>query len=145
MNIKDNKWHYVSYTKKTKYFTLTVDETTSDKQRIQDSSFRKMDYGDHSFLGEIAEKPYINEIKIQDFIWGTFPSKTTMDTVNFVTGLYSTYENHNAGFCVLPDGHLPRFNRKLPSSTPKPMPNTLAPISHCDEGPCDEGPTEGMM
>ncbi|CAB4021189.1 Hypothetical predicted protein, partial [Paramuricea clavata] len=142
VEINDGKWHFVEYAKESNYFTLKVD-MISTNVLLRSIGFRKMDYDDHSFLGEIAETPYKHDIKIQDFVW-----KVRWDTVNFVTGLFQTYEDYNAYFRVLPEYVLPIFNRKLPrtaqplnykitSSTPKPMSNTPTPSKHrCTEGPC---------
>jgi hypothetical protein len=154
VEINDGKWHFVEYPKESKltYFTLKID-MMSTKVRLRIQGFRKMYYDDHSFLGEIAETPYEHEIKIQDFIWKV-RWDTRWDTVNFVTGLYQTYENHNADFRVLPEYVLPMFNIKLPrttqpvsykitSSTPKPMSNTPTPPKHCGtDGRCS---SKGMI
>ena len=98
-----------------------------------------MDYDVESFLGEIAQKPYEDKIRIQNFIW------RADKTVNFVTGLYRSYENHNEGFKVLPVAKLPTFNKELPNSTPKTMLNTpTKPDRYCTEGRCQPTDDTGM-
>ncbi|CAB3987316.1 neurexin-3-like isoform X1 [Paramuricea clavata] len=148
VEINDGKWHFVEYAKESYCFTLNVDMISTEVS-LTNMGFRKMDYDDHSFLGEIAETPYKHDIKIQDFVW-----KVRWDTVNFVTGLFQTYEDYNAYFRVLPEYVLPIFDRKLPrtaqplsykitSSTPKPMSNTPTPSKHrCTEGRCS---SKGMI
>lgn len=70
-----------------------------------------MDYDDHSWLGEIARKPYKHKINIVDFTWKL---RKNGKEVNFVTGLYNSYGKDNAEFSVLPSDSVPKFNRELP-------------------------------
>jgi hypothetical protein len=141
VGISDDKWHTVQYIKRKKDFLLKVDNKQTDPVAIKKIGYSKMDYFDHSFLGEIAPSRYESKIQIQDFIWETVWHETRVkkkvDAVNFVTGLYSTYGNHNGGFSVVPHNILPTFNKKLPSSTPKTMASTPSqPYPHCTEGRC---------
>lgn len=117
VTISDGQWHVVHYKKTKSYFTLTVGETS---KKVPIKEFKKMDYDYYSLLGEVARTKYEYEIKIVDFVWRT----AVANDVNFVTGLYSTYESHNGGFSVLPSNGLPIFNRELPSLTQQPMPIT---------------------
>ena len=124
MNISDSRWHYVEYRKNDALSTLEVDEIP--EERPITGIWRQMDYNKYSFLGEVTEVPYDKVILIQDFIWVT----EKKDKLNFVTGLFDTFKpyGHNAGFYVLPEYVLPKFNYPLPNSTPKPMTNTPANV-----------------
>ena len=119
MNITDSRWHYVEYRKNDASSTLLVD-AISEKRPI--GKWREMDYHEYSFLGEVTEVPYNDVIRIQDFIWIT----EGKDKLNFVTGLYDTFKTHghNAGFNVVPEYVLPKFNEPLPNFTLKPLPYT---------------------
>ncbi|XP_028402615.1 neurexin-3b-like [Dendronephthya gigantea] len=132
--ISDGKWHTVEYTKQLYHFTLKVDKTAAQKFSIKSKSYKRIDYGESFFLGEISQEPYRNEIAIQDFIWENGKNR---NEINFVTGLYETYFVRNEGFQVLPEYARPEFNKELPNPTPKPMPSTFPTGKPgCKEGEC---------
>ena len=143
VTVSNGKWHTVHYRKEPSRVSLQVDKIRPITKRITKMDHSKMDYDRQSFLGEKAQRQYDSKerIVIQDFIWTTKGNKD--DVANFVTGLYSTYGSHNAGFSVVPDNELPKFNKKLPSSTPKTMSSIPSqPSPHCTEGRCT---TRGMI
>ena len=105
--INDNGWHLLSYERDEDFHSLNVDGEIINITCVND--FNSSISYDKLYIGENKTAPLNFTMELEDFI-----SKYENVEINFIKGLFQSFDASYDQYTIIPNGMLPVFNWQLP-------------------------------